>query len=497
MSRSGRRGASTFGTVDVLLLIAALSLPWWFGGVGIGAMRAAAACVSAAAGIAIARRGLRRGLGLDRDAVWLVPAFALAAFAFVQATPMPRGVVRAVSPRAATIQERAFGPATPGADAWLRRLEIEARREVPEAAQATPAAPLALPAGEPGAPPWFRLSLSPDQTIERAFWFCALLLAFLVVRARAAEPGRAAVYRTSVLAFAVVLAVTGIANHLTSPDSLLWLTAAPGTTRPMGPYVNPSHFAGVMELTAPWMLGYGLATFARRRGSAKPAPKRVLALIGAGVAVVAAVVAASKTAVVTIGLSAVVLVAVAARRGRHVRALLAGAAALALLLAAVALAGPLRGRVTDFLAVYQGQMTEMDRAAVWRLGGELVRDYPVVGSGFGAFRDVIPPYLPRGESEHWLQMHNDYLEVAAGGGLVAMLLIAWLAVGFAARLARRVRAGNSADDVLTSLGLTLGVASLAVHEVVDFNLQIPANALLFVVVAACGIAAPADNGEAA
>jgi O-antigen ligase len=121
----------------------------------------------------------------------------------------------------------------------------------------------------------------------------------------------------------------------------------------------------------------------------------------------------------------------------------------------------------------------------------------VVGSGFGAFRDVIPSYLPRGESEHWLQLHNDYLEVAAGGGLVAMLLVAWLAVGYAVRLARRVRGGTSADDALSSLGLALGVASLAVHEVVDFNLQIPANALLFVVVAACGVAAPFGDGEAA
>jgi O-antigen ligase len=140
-------------------------------------------------------------------------------------------------------------------------------------------------------------------------------------------------------------------------------------------------------------------------------------------------------------------------------------------------------------------VTATDRTTVWRVGLALVADYPLAGTGFGAFRQVVPRYLPMGESGHWIQLHNDYLEVLVSGGVIAAVLVAWLAIVYAVRLARAVRAEARAGRALPTLGLALGVASLAAHEIVDFNLQIPANALLFVVTAACGLGPLARSGE--
>ena len=122
-------------------------------------------------------------------------------------------------------------------------------------------------------------------------------------------------------------------------------------------------------------------------------------------------------------------------------------------------------------------------------------DYPLTGSGFGAFSDLFPAYLPRGESAYWLQLHNDYLEVYLAGGLIAVLLLAWLAVAFGVRAARVVRAESERGHLLPSLGLVLGLVALAAHETVDFNLQVPANALLFVVIAAMAVSPPARSAE--
>jgi O-antigen ligase len=117
----------------------------------------------------------------------------------------------------------------------------------------------------------------------------------------------------------------------------------------------------------------------------------------------------------------------------------------------------------------------------------MAEDYALAGSGFGAFSDIIPAYLPRGDSASWLQLHNDYLEVYLAGGLFGAALAVWLALAFVARLARAVRSGLARESGLPSLGLALGLLALAVHESVDFNLQVPANALLFVVIAAMGV----------
>jgi len=110
----------------------------------------------------------------------------------------------------------------------------------------------------------------------------------------------------------------------------------------------------------------------------------------------------------------------------------------------------------------------------------MLRAFPVAGSGFGSFREVFGGYLPRGEFLVWQQAHNDYLELLIEGGLIAGVLVAWLTIAFWFRVLRRSAWMPSRNFDLEHLGLILAVASLSLHAFVDFNHQIPANALLFV-----------------
>jgi O-antigen ligase len=112
------------------------------------------------------------------------------------------------------------------------------------------------------------------------------------------------------------------------------------------------------------------------------------------------------------------------------------------------------------------------------------RDFMLTGSGFGAFPEVFPAYLPRGESDVWYAIHNDYLELFLAGGVITVALVLWLTVGYAIRAVRSVRIESKRGWLFASLGLALGLLALAAHEAVDFNLQLPANALLFAVAAA-------------
>jgi O-antigen ligase len=489
MRRHG--GAETpgaLGAEDVLLLAAVVGLPWFWGGVNLAAYRTAAAVVASAAGWALFRRGFS-GLAVGRGTLWLLPALLLGAFAFAQTVPLPRSWVAALSPKAASIQAGAFGPeGQPGA-AWLRQIEDDARARVPEAASALAgdAGGLDLGPGAPAAPNRFTLSLQPGATLERAFWYAALLLAFLLASGRAVNERRGGVYRATLFVSFVVLAVVGILNHLAAPDRLLWLRVVPEGTRPFGPYVNPDHFAGAMELAIPWLLGYGLDASAQRSAADRVRARWILAVAGAVICGAAALLAASKMGSATIGVACVVLIAVATRRGRGRRFLFAGTVSAAVLLGAVAFYGPLRERIHEFAAVREGIQQSSSRVLAWTAGIRMAEDYPLAGSGFGAFSDVIPGYLPRGDSASWLQMHNDYLEVYLAGGLIAAALVVWLALAFMTRLGRVVRSGLARDRGLSSLGLALGLFALAVHEAVDFNLQVPANALLFVVIAAMGV----------
>jgi O-antigen ligase len=115
--------------------------------------------------------------------------------------------------------------------------------------------------------------------------------------------------------------------------------------------------------------------------------------------------------------------------------------------------------------------------AVWK-------EYPVFGSGLGSFRVVFPRYRGPDLSEFYTHAHNDYVEFASETGIVGISLLGLLVLmSFIAALRAQYVRG---DPLLRgiSFGSMMGIIALMIHSAVDFNLQIPANALTFMLVLA-------------
>src|SRR5207249_11827847 len=75
---------------------------------------------------------------------------------------------------------------------------------------------------------------------------------------------------------------------------------------------------------------------------------------------------------------------------------------------------------------------------------------------------------------------DDALELLAEGGLAGVVIVAWLAALAACGLADRLRHGRDPFRKSIAVGAAGAVAALAVHSLFDFNLRLPANALVFV-----------------
>jgi O-antigen ligase len=120
-----------------------------------------------------------------------------------------------------------------------------------------------------------------------------------------------------------------------------------------------------------------------------------------------------------------------------------------------------------------------ERLFAARYALDMVRERPLLGFGGGSFYIAFPRFKgehPLGFYDH---AHNDYVEVAATTGLVGLALLLALC---AAAFWRAVRALDDASPPLArglAAGIVMALVSLALHSVVDFNLQIPANALTF------------------
>ena len=123
------------------------------------------------------------------------------------------------------------------------------------------------------------------------------------------------------------------------------------------------------------------------------------------------------------------------------------------------------------------------RTAVWSETLDLIRDHPFLGTGPGTFAVAFTPYRPAGLNLRFLHAHNDYLHSISETGILTAGIILWLVVAAFWSGIRKIMATISRLTMGITLGSLSGIVAITVHSVVDFNLHIMANAILFTVLA--------------
>jgi len=122
------------------------------------------------------------------------------------------------------------------------------------------------------------------------------------------------------------------------------------------------------------------------------------------------------------------------------------------------------------------------RMAVWRKTVDIVRDFPVLGTGVGTFQFVFPRYREATTTAFYDYAHSDYLQVLAEGGVIGGALLA-VGILLVAQIWRRPQAVRAGAVLRTACGFA--VLAVALHEAVDFSLQIPANLLALTLIVGC------------
>ncbi|MCA6218236.1 O-antigen ligase family protein [Ideonella sp. B7] len=126
----------------------------------------------------------------------------------------------------------------------------------------------------------------------------------------------------------------------------------------------------------------------------------------------------------------------------------------------------------------------------------LVAVSPWTGHGGGAFEAAFPPFKTEDVIPyHFDYTHNDYVQQATEVGLLGLVL--WLTVGLAAgwRAWRLLGPGQPRLNRGVAVATLTALCSLGFHSLVDFNLQIPANALTMTVLLALPFAVCTPSGR--
>ena len=322
---------------------------------------------------------------------------------------------------------------------------------------------------------WLFRSASPFATRAELLLFSSdLILIFLAAQSfRTIQDWRG--FAWFLIVFGFLVSGFGILQQLTFNGRLYWFREMTYGGIPFGPYVNRNHFAGFAELVIPLSLVPLILGKVRRE-------RLVSVAIFAVIPLAALFLAASRGGLVSVLCEVALLLLLLVVRhslGKHA---LVGAAVLVLAFSLVSWIGvrQILARFSSFqtLEVPEGKRASM-RHGTWRM----FLDHPVAGVGFGAFEAAYPPYDTQYDGKIVNHAHNDYLEALAETGILGGLSCAWfLAVLFITSVRRIQDPSSPFAGVLHLAGLT-GCFGVLVHSLVDFNLHIPANAFLFLLMA--------------
>jgi O-antigen ligase len=275
-----------------------------------------------------------------------------------------------------------------------------------------------------------------------------------------------------------------------------------------GPFVNRNHFAGYMLMVVPICMSVAMRAYGRYRrrvggragwlrswAVALQSPEGidfVYALVPALAGVAALIAANSRGGLMAfLGGMAIAVIAFRGRVG------VAGVVPMALVVMGLSWFG--LERIGDrFMTAFDDSV---GRTAVWQDSIARIDGYWLAGSGLNTFAVAMSRTsawrLPEGATpwrpeeamvvhapqmgyrvpegiERWLwyrEAHNDYVQVFVEMGLIGLAITLWAAVAVLRRVA-------------PDPWLLAAVTGIMLHSLVDFDLQIPALAVLFAVITA-------------
>ena len=257
-----------------------------------------------------------------------------------------------------------------------------------------------------------------------------------------------------------------------------------------GPYVNHNHYAGLMEMLTPFLLV--LAATRLTRGKRKIA-----------VAVIAAVMAGtiflcgSRGGMLAFALQAVLLVVLLRPQPKSWKQHLVLGVGLAAGIGFLVWIGgnELTRRLASIHSETQHELTGGVRSTLDRDCLRMWREKPLLGWGLGTFPEVYPQFRSFYTNFFVNQAHNDYLQLLTETGLAGFAIAIWfLALTFRHAWSKLDDWTETVNGSLTVAAL-LGCIGILIHSLLDFNLQIPANAAMFYVLCAVAAAHPLQESQ--
>jgi O-antigen ligase/Flp pilus assembly protein TadD len=399
----------------------------------------------------------------------IIPLLLIGGVILFQVIPLPAGLVRLISPESHAIYQNTLGAVAPVH--------------------------------------WMPISIYPRATLMAFVRFSSYVL-FYVIAIQFLSNAALLKKNLAVLAsfgallafFVIIEFFARIMNYPLPHDKILWIRDSVYGAGSVGPYVNRNHYAGLAEMLFPLALAMFLVY---RPVMAHAGFKKWLADIFLQKRI--SLHFLYGTAAILIGTSLFVTLS---RGGIISLTLSMGLFSLFLILKTT------QKRVGWGLAIIFVMILSLTGTEAWdmifeRFGNirneageiwsgrfiywgdstEIIRDFPLFGTGAGTFENIYPKYRTYPGNALLEHAHNDYLEFLSTGGIIipGLMLAALAVILYKSFLSYRRRREGYA--IYLFVGCLAAVLSILLHSFVDFNMQVGANGLYFFLVLALAVSA--------
>ena len=324
------------------------------------------------------------------------------------------------------------------------------------------------------APSAARISIAPGDTLDTVLLTLAYGALFLSSAALLQSRGRRRLFSLTVFA--------------TACFQIVWAAAREGVgDRLHGPFFNPNHFAGYLEIVLAMAFGVlwaeVLTNSDRVREITNPAEAlekrlppfaiRVLlwAVVAIGIGLTGSrggLFSAASTTIVLLFLSvldprlkfrrrAVAAVAIAVTSGVAFFVLTTGSTPF-----------------IRFLDLDPRDLASDTRVSIWKTAIAAWHQFPILGSGLGSFREAFRRVQPRELFGLVEQAHSDSLQLLVTGGAVGAAFGLLLFASLFWLLLRAWRNQPHREERAFALAGFGALLSLSLHGLLDFNMSIPA-----------------------
>ncbi|MGR9037896.1 MAG: O-antigen ligase family protein, partial [Gammaproteobacteria bacterium] len=338
-------------------------------------------------------------------------------------------------------------------------------------------------------------SISVDAGVTREAWlksaayFCFYLLLLLLIDSRS---------RLRILCYVIVLsglfqAVYGSLMTLSGLEYLFGIKKVTYLGNATGTFVNRNHFAGYLEMALAAGLGLMMVDNKRERELSGRSQRSkwtlALSLLLSGKAVLRLMLIIMVTGLILSGSrmgnaaffnSLLLTGMIAAGTSSSFRRPGFYGLLVSIFIIDVYLLGSLVGLERVVKRIEQTSLASESRDEVVQYGISMLKEFGLTGTGAGTFEFIFPVYIGQNRVSGYDHAHNDYLEIMSDLGVIGFAVLGGMVLISLWQALKALRHRRS--SFVRGMGFAgfMGTVSLLIHSSVDFNLQIPANALLFI-----------------